>query len=101
MRYRVKLTATVNKIGKQFAPEIKSAAREALNKLADDPFLGKELQGELIGFRSYRFMRYRIIYRIDPEARIVVIWAIGHRRDIYENFTEILLRQVLHPEEHS
>lgn len=92
MRYQVKLTATVNEIGKKFSPEIKTAARVALTQLAQNPLLGKELHGDLIGFRSYRFLRYRIIYRIDTVERIVLVWAIGHRRDIYENFSELILR---------
>jgi mRNA interferase RelE/StbE len=92
MLYQVKLTSSVNEIGKKFSPEIKSAARTALKELAQNPSLGKELQGDLVGFRSYRFMRYRIIYKINTAEKIITIWAIGHRRDIYENFSELMLR---------
>nr|WP_320013095.1 type II toxin-antitoxin system RelE/ParE family toxin [uncultured Desulfobulbus sp.] len=97
MLYQVKLTSTVNEIGKKFSPEIKSAARAALKELAQNPTIGKELQADLMGFRSYRFMRYRIIYKIDTSEEIIIVWAIGHRRDIYENFSEMLLRSQIDP----
>lgn len=90
MRYHSRLTATVNEPGKQFSPEIKSAVKSALNELGENPFLGKELHGDLISFRSYRFMRHRIIYRINSEDKTVFVWAIGHRPDIYEQLSLLL-----------
>jgi len=83
--YQVKITTFANDIGKTFAPESKKSAKAALKELAQNPSLGKELQAELSGFRSYRFLRYRIVYKIDTEKKHVIVWAIGHRRDIYEN----------------
>nr|WP_320011969.1 type II toxin-antitoxin system RelE/ParE family toxin [uncultured Desulfobulbus sp.] len=97
MLYQVKLTSTANEIGKKFSSEIKSAARAALKELAQNPTLGKELQADLTGFRSYRFMRYRIIYKINTSEKIVIVWAIAHRRDLYENFSELLLRNQIDP----
>jgi len=52
---------------------------------------GKLVGAELTGFRSYRFMRYRIVYKVVPAKEIVVVWAVGHRRDIYENFSDQLV----------
>ncbi len=95
MHYQIKLANSVNEIGKRFTPEIKHAAKQALQTLADNPNFGKELQAELSGFRSYRFLRYRIIYKVDTDRKRIVVWAIGHRRDIYETFGEHLLRQSL------
>jgi len=90
MLYQVKVTNSVNKVGKTLSPEIKQAARKALKELPENPDLGKELQAELSSFRSYRFMRYRIIYQIDPANKQLIVWAVGHRRDIYETFGEHL-----------
>lgn len=91
MLFQIKVTAFANERGKQLSPEIKKAAKAALKELAQNPDLGKELQAELSGFKSYRFMRYRIVYKIDTENKHVVVWAIGHRRDIYENLGDTLL----------
>jgi len=92
MLYQVKVTACANESGKQLSPEIRKAAKAALKELAQNPDLGKELQAELSGFKSYRFLRYRIIYKVDTEKKHAIVWAIGHRRDIYENLENILLK---------
>ena len=92
MSYHVKLTACSSDVAKKLPPEIKKFAKEALRQIAKNPDIGKELQAELIGFRSYRFMRYRIVYKVIPEKKRIVVWAIGRRRDIYENFSEQIIR---------
>ena len=61
-------------------------------ELAENPDLGKELQAELSSFRSYRFKRYRIVYSVDSKNKFVVVWGIGHRRDIYEHLGEHFLQ---------
>ncbi|MBN1932252.1 MAG: type II toxin-antitoxin system RelE/ParE family toxin [Desulfobacterales bacterium] len=91
MVYRAKITPFANKEAKKLNPEVKRAAKAALKELAQNPYLGKELQHELSGFRSYRFLRYRIIYKADTEKKIIIVWAIGHRHDIYETFGNHLL----------
>lgn len=94
MVYKVKITHFANKAAKKLSPEIKKAAKAAMKELAEDSFRGKELQAELSGFRSYRFLRYRVIYRIDTENKIIVVWGIGHRRDIYESLSEHLASEI-------
>jgi len=86
MPYQVKLTAFANDSAKRLNPEIKKAA---LKELAENPYLGKELQAELSGFCSYRFLRYRIVYKVDRQEKTVIVWAIGQRRDIYETMNEL------------
>jgi mRNA interferase RelE/StbE len=92
MPYQVKFTNSVSEVARNFPPEIKKAAKAALKELAENPDLGKELQTELSSFRSYRFKRYRIVYSVDAKNKFVVVWAIGHRRDIYEHLGERLLQ---------
>jgi len=50
MRYQVKITAFAADVLSSFHPDIKKAARSAMKKLAEDPFVGKELHAELSGF---------------------------------------------------
>jgi mRNA interferase RelE/StbE len=85
MTYKVRITAFADNAAKKLSPEIKKAAKLALKELAETPLLGKELQVELSGFRSYKFLRYRIIFKADAQTKTIFVWAIGHRRDIYEN----------------
>ena len=91
MTYKVKISSFANRTAKKFSPEIKKAAKAALKELAQNPFLAKELQAELSGFWSYKFLRYRIVFKIDTTKNIVVVWAIGHRRDIYATLSNHLL----------
>ena len=91
MPYKVMITAYANKSAKKLNPEVKKAAKAVLKELAQNPFQGKELQSELKGFWAYKFLRYRIIFKADIKKKNIVVWAIGHRRDIYEAFGEHLL----------
>jgi len=91
MIYQVKITPFANRASKKFSPEVKKAAKAALKELAKNPYLGKELQAELSGFWSYKFLRYRIIIKADTQKKTVIVWAVGHRRDIYEAFGDHLL----------
>ena len=93
MIYQVKITPYANRTAKKFSPEVKNAAKIALKELAENPYLGKELQAELSGFRSYGFWRYRIIFKVDTQKKHIIVWAIGHRRNIYETFSEYLMGQ--------
>ncbi len=94
MHYQVKITAFANEIGQKFSPKIKKATKSALKELSQNTDLGKELQAELSGFSSYRFMRYRIVYKVDTKDKSVIVWAIGHRRDIYENISQSLFSEI-------
>jgi mRNA-degrading endonuclease RelE of RelBE toxin-antitoxin system len=93
MAYQVKITAHASKSAQKLNPEVKKAAKAALKELAQNPYHGKELQAELSGFFSYKFLRYRIVYKPDTAEKIIVVWGIGHRRDIYESLGEHLLNE--------
>ena len=90
MPYQVKLSETVARALRKYHPDIKKLVKAAITQIAEKPFLAKELQEELYGFMSYRFKRYRILYRIDQQKKIVYVYQIGHRKNIYELFEKIV-----------
>ena len=47
--------------------------------------VGKPLQRELTGYHSARRGAYRIVYRIQPQERVVRVVRIEHRADVYRN----------------
>lgn len=47
--------------------------------------VGAPLRGELEGIWSARRGTYRVLYRIDDEARDVVGLRIGHKGDVYRS----------------
>lgn len=44
----------------------------------------KRLTGEFKGIYRFRVGDWRVLYRVDADARRVVVIDIGHRREIYE-----------------
>lgn len=44
----------------------------------------KRLRGELAGLLRYRIGDWRVVYRVENEARRVVVLLIAHRREVYE-----------------
>jgi len=72
------------KLPKTAKTMIKRAIEE---RLTLDPIgFGKPLRYSLKGHRRLRVSDYRIVYRIDAEKNTVLIIAIKHRKEVYENF---------------
>ena len=66
--------------------KMKSIIKKAIEeRLMNDPIgFGKPLRYSLKGHRRLRVGDYRIVYRIEHEKKIVLIIAIKHRKDVYE-----------------
>jgi mRNA-degrading endonuclease RelE of RelBE toxin-antitoxin system len=43
---------------------------------------------ELSGLWKFKVRRFGIIYELDRKARIIRIFAIGHRREVYEELAD-------------
>jgi mRNA interferase RelE/StbE len=72
---------------------VKPVVKGYLEKLKENPFLGKPLEKELSGYYSLRSKRFRIIYWIDHSHKLIQVHYVGHRRDVYELFREVLHRE--------
>lgn len=75
----------LRKISAKTAKEI---VNEALPKIAQSPFVGIPLTGDLKGYFKFVFrsksVSYRIIYQIDEKRKIIFVVAIGPREKFYE-----------------
>ena len=85
-KYRLLYSETSRKQVKKLHPRLKPVIKSKIEQIREDPFIGKSLERELSGYFSLRTKRYRIIYRILEDKRIIQIYYVGHRRDIYELF---------------
>lgn len=83
--YRLLLTRRAQKDIAQLSDPLKLRIATALDKIAENPFLGKALKGELGGLHSYRVGRHRIIYQIHAREILVIILKISHRREVYQS----------------
>lgn len=78
----------VAEIIRSLHPDLKQSIKAAIRAIATDPACGEPLRRELEGLRKYRVRRFRIIYAVDPKAEAIHLMAVGHRRSIYEEFTD-------------
>jgi mRNA-degrading endonuclease RelE of RelBE toxin-antitoxin system len=93
--FRLLYSETCRKQIRNLPPQIKPAIKSRIEEVAVNPLMGKFLERELSGYLSFRFHRYRVIYRVNESDGVVEIHFVGHRRDIYELFGEHL--QTLSP----
>ena len=91
--YRPDIPPHVAEIIRHLPPDVKRSVKQALRSLSADPFSGAPLIRELAGLWKFKVRRFRIIYELDRKARIMPIFAIGHRREVYEELAG-RLRQV-------
>lgn len=73
---------SLGKLGALPAQRIASGLRQ-IAELDDPRDRGKALTGKYSGYWRYRFGDYRVIVRIEDGRMVIVVIAIGHRRDVY------------------
>jgi mRNA interferase RelE/StbE len=80
------LISVVEEDAPSLPKRIKSIIKKAIEeRLMIDPVgFGKPLRYSLRGHRRLRVGDYRIVYRIDSEKMVVIVAAIKHSKDVYE-----------------
>ena len=73
---RLRIAESVEKEWQSLSADEQSAVRKGLLAIDDDPIIGAPLFEPLRGLWSYRAGHLRILYRVVPEARFVVILSI-------------------------
>jgi len=83
MPYRLRITRSAVKELKRLPEGIQQRIRQAIQVLADDP----RPPGcrKLKGRTDYRIRvgDYRVLYEIDDDTQTVIVWRVGHRRNVY------------------
>jgi len=82
---------------------IRRQVSEAISALSEDPDIkGKALIGELTGFRAIRAagQRFRVIYRVEDVKVLVVVVAVGQRKeesrnDVYSLASKLFRQRLL------
>lgn len=90
--FKIRFTPEAGALLSKLHPENRKLIKSALEELSQDPHSGDDLQEELSGFKSCKPKRYRILYKIDEENRLIQVYYIGHRKDVYEQFRLLLNR---------
>lgn len=74
----------LRKLGTQAQRDIISYLDERISSEADPRRFGKGLKADLAGLWLYRVGDYRILCQIRDRELLVLVVAVGHRRDVYE-----------------
>jgi mRNA interferase RelE/StbE len=88
--WKVEYSQTSREHARSLEPSIKPIVKKRIEQIRENPFIGKPLERELSGYYSYRVKRFRILFKIDANSKIVQIHYIGHRKDVYELLREIV-----------
>ena len=81
----------LDEVVKRHIPSLPSSAKLLIKRAIEERLMvdpigfGKPLRYSLKGHRRLRVSDYRVVYRIEPEIRTVIIVAIKHRKDVYED----------------
>jgi mRNA interferase RelE/StbE len=86
--YNIFYTEEAKCVINSFSDKIKRQVKNAVERLAVEPSLGKKLSQELSHLWSYRMGDYRIIYKVEHNKLIIIILAIGNRKDIYKKVSK-------------
>lgn len=87
MAWRIELTAAAEKSLAKLGTAPGRRVVKSLRQIAalDDPRQrGKALTGDLTGLWRWRFGDYRVIARIEDRTVVIVVIAVGHRREVYD-----------------
>src|SRR5439155_5534 len=77
--YRPLTPPEVAELIRRLHPDLKRSITNALRALSDDPSTGEPLRRELTGLWKYRVRRFRIVYAVDRQRRIIRVVG-GERR---------------------
>ena len=89
-KWKMRFTPEASRLLSKIHPENKKQLKQSLAELHQNPYTGKDLQEELSGFKSLRLKKYRIIYALQEETNYIEVYYIGRRRDVYEQFRDLL-----------
>lgn len=83
--YHVSILGTASKELKKLDKDVSERVVKRINWLSEnveivDP---EALSGDLSGLYKLRVGDYRVLYEILRDEKTIVIYAIGHRREIY------------------
>jgi len=87
--YRVLLHPKAARFLEKANASVRDQVKQGLRDLENSP----ERRGERLKHSQFWRIRvgdYRAIYEIDEEKKTVIILFIGHRRDVYDEFSKLL-----------
>jgi mRNA interferase RelE/StbE len=88
MGYQVQLHPKAHAYLESLNEDRRMRIRDRLLSLVDDPKRGTRLKHS--EFWRLRIGDYRAIYEVDKDKEKIVVLYIGHRKDVYDDFSRLL-----------
>ncbi len=88
MGHEVLLHPKVDKFLEKSDKELRKRIRNKLGELKSEPEKGKRLSKS--DFWRLRIGDYKAIYEIDRNEEKVVILFVGHRKNVYDDFSKLI-----------
>ena len=89
-RAKLRVSNETAELVRSLHPDLKRKIKAALQAILIDPQAGKALKDDLVGFRSFRVGKFRVVYAKPSDKMIIDIVAIGPRKTIYEETLRLL-----------
>ena len=85
MAFEVLFTDLARKDWEKLDHSIQVRISKSIDKLSSHPTdLGKPLSGKLSGSYRIRVGDFRIVYRVIHSRKLVEVWVICHRKEVYK-----------------
>jgi len=88
MRYEVLLHPKADDFLQGAEKDLENRIRKKLETLGSSQEMGKRLKHS--DFWRLRIGDYRVIYEIDYKNNRIIILFIGHRKDVYDDFSRLI-----------
>ena len=83
MIFSIRIKASAAKELKRVVKPDRTRIVSAIDRLAENPFLGDALKGDMRGLRRLRVGDYRVLYEVRESVLVVLVVRVAHRRDVY------------------
>ncbi len=83
MSWSIRIKNSARKDLRRIAPGDRSRLVAAIDGLAENPYRGGALKGDLMGLRRIRIGSYRIVYEIRDAELVVLVVRVAHRSQVY------------------
>lgn len=83
VRYSLKIKRSALKELQKIDKQDRLRIVEGIDKLRENPHIGKLLKGELSGLRRLRVGSWRVVYEINESEVLILVLRVAQRKDVY------------------
>lgn len=83
MIYSVRIKQSAARELRELSASDRARVAKAIDQLAENPYFGSGLKGDLQGLRRLRVGVYRILYEVHKNEIVVLVVRIGRRNIVY------------------